>query len=214
MPSSIPNRIAIRHLRECIEAIASTNVSTIMNGFQQWFEFSIVTLATIAIDHIRRDTIDLVDNEAEGNIFFYAIVHPSFNAIFWHIEAFQAIQLEQPIVNIAECAHCEELLCDILRELECWLGSMPLLISALTVTRMQPIRPILARYLSGLLEVTQMLDFDDTLDNDEFPWYHFTLAPALHRAVRRASFAHGTFISGEQFKTCVKTGDWSCLEKK
>jgi hypothetical protein len=213
MPSSSSNRIAIWHLRGCIEAISSPKVNRIMDGFQQWFELSIDTIATIAIEHISREEVNLLDNEAKSNIFFNAIIHPSFESIFSHIEAFQTIQLEQPNVDIAESVPCYQLQRNILQDLERWERAMPFLTTALTLTRVQPIRPTIARYLSGLLETTQMPDFEETLHEDDLPWYLFALSPAFHRAVRRISLAQDTFMSADEFKTCVKTGDWTCLEK-
>jgi hypothetical protein len=102
---------------------------------------------------------------------------------------------------------------NILQDLERWERAMPILTTALTLTRVQPIRPTIAGYLSGLLETTQMPDFEETLHEDDLPWYLFALSPAFHRAVRRISLVQDTFMSGDEFKTCVKTGDWTCLEK-
>lgn len=207
----VPISNAAGRLRQTIEAFSAPNVNVVMAAFPGWFEIALDTVAAVVIDAISEDVLQPLDENDIPAIFFNAIVHPLFENIFTNIEALQILHLAQPTVDVVDCYHFSTIQGHILSNISRWESSVPHLTDAMSHVAVKPLSPRLARYMCGLLETIQTPGYQDILDETEMAWHLLVPMKAVQRAVRRISLARGTFMSAEDFKDCVMTGEWACL---
>lgn len=177
-----------------------------------WFTIGFDVIGARFADAMMDEALYSADFDDPASVCFDAFADPIFDIICITMQSFSRHHHSSPDINLTTSHRLQQLQQNLRTQLVDWRSNHPRLSDAMAWITMSPVSTATAKYLCGLMEVIVSMEYRDHLDDGEFPLSRLASHIATRKVLRGISRERSTFISAEQFVTCVATGDWACLQ--